>query len=54
MDLTATKSQHSDNKSNASADLQHFPNDQSDSNVTSQDSLLRLQYSKYSTMVACM
>ena len=37
---TAKKLQHSDNKSNTSADLHHFPNDQMDSNVTtSKDSL---------------
>ena len=37
MDLSANESQHSDNKSNISAELQHFPNDKSDYNVTSQD-----------------
>ena len=39
MDLTANKSQHSDNKSKIITELQHFPNDQSDSDVTSQDYL---------------
>ena len=39
MNSTANESQHSDNKSNTSADLQRFPNDQTDSNMTSRDSL---------------
>ena len=39
MDSTANESQHSDNKSNTSVDLQHFPNDQLDSNATSKDSI---------------
>ena len=39
MDSTANESQHSDNESNTSADVQHFPNGQMDSNVTSTDSL---------------
>ena len=39
-DSTANKSQNSVNKSNTGADLQHFPNNQMDSNVTtSKDSL---------------
>ena len=32
MDLTANDSQHSDNESNTSADLQHFPDNQTDNN----------------------
>ena len=43
MDLTANKSQHSDNKSNISAELQHFLNGQSDSNVTFQDYLFAFE-----------
>ena len=39
MDSTANESQHSENNSNRSADLQHFPNDQTYSKVTSKDSL---------------
>ena len=39
MNSTSNGSQHSDNKSNTSADLHHFLNNQSDYNVTSQDSL---------------
>ena len=35
MDSTTNKSQHSDNESNTSADLEHFLNDQTDSNVKS-------------------
>ena len=39
MDLMANESQHSDNESYTSADLQHFPNNLTDSNVVSKDSL---------------
>ena len=39
-DSAANESQHSDNESNTSADHQHFPSNQMDSNViTSKDSL---------------
>ena len=37
MDSTANESQHSDNKRKISAELQHFPNGQLDSDVTSQE-----------------
>ena len=39
MELTANESQHSDNKSNISVELRHFPNNQLDSNVISHDYL---------------
>ena len=39
MDLTVNKSQLSDDESNKNADLQHVPNNQADSDVTSNDSL---------------
>ena len=39
MDFTTNESQHGENKSNTSADLQHFPSHQTDSTVTSKDSL---------------
>ena len=40
---TANETQHSDNKSNISAELLHFPNHQLDSNVTSQDYLFAFE-----------
>ena len=43
MDSTAHKLQHSDNENNISAELQRFPNSQSDYNLTSQDYLFAFE-----------